>query len=104
MKKVFPVVFSVMLLAGVVMLASSEAQLVNVNSTARRVVGREAVRLDSNVYKVRGGWLPGSLAVYVDGKRYQRGVDYTVAPVIGEITFDGRLTADSVVICDFYPR
>lgn len=95
-------------LALVPMLGTQEtdAQLVDidVDGAERRVIGDEPRRAHHGVYRVRQRWVPRSLAVYLDGKRCERGQDYTVDLRDREIIFTRHTDDDSVVIVDYEGR
>ncbi len=101
----------VMLLGGVSILGIStanrlaEAQLIDIDVDGpRRIIGHEPQGLGERVYRVRTRWAPLSLAVYLDGKRLLRNVDYVVDPRYRLITFVSKTDEDSVVIIDYTPR
>lgn len=86
-------------------LPEANAQLVNVDvDGVRRVIGDEPRALGGGEYRVRQKWFPRSLAVYLNGKRCQRGVDYVVVHRERTITFQVDTDDDSVVIIDYEPR
>lgn len=99
----------IMLLGGISILGiatvnrRAEAQLIDID-VSRRVIGHEPKGLGERVYRVRVRWAPLSLAVYLDGKRLQRNVDYIVDPRYRLITFVHKTDEDSVVIVDYTPR
>ena len=83
---------SIVLLACIFLLTASisimqtqrlaQAQLIDINvDGVRRIIGDIPQYIDQREYRVRSRWVPRSLAVYLNGKRLQRRVDYTVEPV-----------------------
>ena len=83
----------------------ADAQLIDIDvAGARRVIGHEPRCIADATYRVRQRWVPLSLAVYLDGQRCQRNVDYTVSHRDRTITFECKVNDDSVVIVDYEPR
>lgn len=83
----------------------AEAQIINIETNGvRRIIGERPTQQGPGVYRPRRKWVLTSLAVYVDGKRMQRGVDYKIQPRFRQFIFNVPTTVESVVIVDYEPR
>ncbi len=67
------------------------------------VVGELPQRVLSQNYRMEHCWIPGTLAVYVDGKRLLEGDDYKAFPEDGDILFDYRVR-DAEIQVDYHIR
>lgn len=107
-------VLAIVLLASAMMVGAvaitnrpqAEAQLIDidVDGAGRVVIGEEPVCVERGVYSLRRRWVPRKLAVYLDGKRLQRGVDYREDVRDREIEILCKTTDRSVVIVDYLMR
>ena len=68
------------------------------------VIGEEPECVFPSRYKTNRRWVANSLAVYLDGRRCQVGVDYQPLKRDKEIKFLCPTDDDSVVIIDYIER
>jgi hypothetical protein len=85
---------------------TAEAQLIDIDVDGAPIViiGEEPVCVRPGVYSTRRRWMSRKLAVYLDGKRCQCGVDYREDARNREIQFLCKTSTWSVVIVDYVLR
>ena len=67
------------------------------------VVGEEPFPLGEDAYRTKWTWAPGLIAVYLDGKRCRKDIEYTVNRRSKQISFHCK-TAGKPVVVDYHPR
>lgn len=83
---------------------NTQAQIIEIEGSRRRIIGEEPTVVSPDTYKVRTRWVPRSLAVYLNGRRCQRDVEYTIDLLSREIVFNCGTTNKYSIIIDYEPE